>query len=478
MFYYGGKTYTFEEIEKRILEGNFEEDIPFILETLRASFFSQDGIFVITKDLKMILVNEASEKIIGSDGNTMVGRDTPTLVKEGLFGKAASEIVLKSKKQETIVQHQPNGKMILVTATPVFNEEGDIHRIISIVYDMPVLTNLYEDLLKKERQLESYMRIMQMQTQNDIGGIIAESTKMRNMIVFAEQVANNNSTILILGESGVGKGMIAKLIHSLSDRSNKPLISVNCGAIPEQLQESELFGYERGAFTGANREGKMGLIEAADGGTILLDEIGEMPMSLQSKFLTFLETGEITKVGGTEVKRVDVRVIAATNANLREMVSKRKFREDLYYRLNVIPIVVPSLRERKEDIIPLVMHFLNQYNSRNKCEKTINPKMLERLVQYDWPGNVRQLRNMVERMMVLNVESESLLEDLNDEKILIKPISVRDENNIELPVSLNEVTAKMEDAYISRAMAEGGSIRKAASLLGISPSMLYRKINR
>ena len=238
----------------------------------------------------------------------------------------------------------------------------------------------------------------------------------------------------------LGKGMIANLIHAMSKRSDSPMVSINCGAIPANLLESELFGYMPGAFTGANRTGKVGLFEAADGGVVFLDEIGELPLELQPKLLSFLETGEIMRVGSTQVKKVDCRIIAATNRNLKDMVDHNTFREDLYYRLSVIPIHIPPLRERREDIIPLTIRFLKDVNEKNGLNKTLSPEVLEVLKRAEWRGNVRELRNAIERYVVLSLNQEITLTDLP------KSGSRRKEEQSlsleELPVSLPDILAR------------------------------------
>ena len=301
---------------------------------------------------------------------------------------------------------------------------------------------------------------------------------MRSVMNYVERIASNDSSVLILGESGVGKGIIAKAIHSMGRRSDKPFISINCGAIPEQLLESELFGYCKGAFTGANKEGKVGLLEMADGGTVMLDEIGELPMSLQPKVLKFLEEGIISKIGSTETKVVDSRIIAATNRNLREMVENNLFREDLYYRLNVIPLRIPPLRERPEDIAPLTMHFLNLQNKKTGENRKFSSGLIKALEAFKWPGNVRQLRNMVERLLALSGEeviSETELDDLVNEELYGTLSNMED---VQWPIDFLTIRREFEDKWVEKAMLKGGSIRAAAKLLGITPSMMYRYINR
>lgn len=476
MITFKNKQYEFDDIEEKIRNGKLEGEKEFIIEALRSCFFTEDGLTVVDEDGITILSNEAHKNIMCMEGHEIVGKHVSDLVTEGTIQKSASALTIESHRQETITQDLSNGKKILVTATPLFDKEGKLHRIINNLRDVPILQELYEERLKQEALLNNYRSKLKKRDYVEQTGIIAQSSQMRKVIQFAERAAANESTILILGESGVGKGIIARLIHSMSKRHDNVMVSINCGAIPEQLLESELFGYTPGAFTGASRDGKVGLLEAADGGTILLDEIGELPLALQPKLLTFMETGEIMKVGSTKVKKVDCHVIAATNKNLKEMVRAGSFRADLYYRLSVIPIEIPPLRERRDDIVPLIITFLKETNEKNGCNKTISPKLLHKMEQADWNGNARQLRNMVERLVVLSLGQEITMEDFPQEDLNLEKMPPADP--IELPVSLGNITKEVEDRYIELAMKEGGSIRKAAQLLNISPSALFRKINR
>ncbi len=470
------RVYTFEEIEKKVRDGDIEEEKEFIIEALRSCFFTEDGMTLVDEQGVTIMVNGAHGKIMGVEGREIVGKNTKDLVTEGLFQKSASALVFESGKQETITQNLSNGKTILVTATPIFDESGKIKRIVNNLRDVPILNALYEEKMKQETLIDTYRSELSKHRNIVKQGVIAESAGMRSVLEIAERASLNDSIVLLLGESGVGKGMIANLIHAMSKRSDSPMVSINCGAIPANLLESELFGYMPGAFTGANRTGKVGLFEAADGGVVFLDEIGELPLELQPKLLSFLETGEIMRVGSTQVKKVDCRIIAATNRNLKDMVDHNTFREDLYYRLSVIPIHIPPLRERREDIIPLTIRFLKDVNEKNGLNKTLSPEVLEVLKRAEWRGNVRELRNAIERYVVLSLNQEITLTDLP------KSGSRRKEEqslSLEgLPVSLPDILAQIEDEYIALAMKKGGSIRKASKLLNLSPTTLFRKINR
>lgn len=290
----------------------------------------------------------------------------------------------------------------VVTGTPIFDENGRIKYVIMALQDVENFENLYQTLLS-QNQIVSFTTG---KTYQDVGeDIIAKSEVFRNLLSVAENVAYLDSTILLYGESGSGKEVLANYLHKHSDRSEKQLVTVNCAAFSETLIESELFGYERGSFTGANKEGKIGLLEAADGGTLFLDEINSLPLSVQGKLLRALEEKTIQRVGSTKSKKVDFRLIVATNRDLAAMVREGTFREDLYYRLQVIPLTIPPVRERREDIIPLTLHFLHYFCTKYNIPKNLSHDVLETLRNYNWPGNVREIRNFAERIVVMTPRS-------------------------------------------------------------------------
>ncbi|MBI3755492.1 MAG: sigma-54-dependent Fis family transcriptional regulator [Deltaproteobacteria bacterium] len=298
--------------------------------------------------------------------------------------------------------------------------------------------------------------------------IIGESSEMKKIFSLIEKVSESDSTVLILGESGTGKELIATTIHYQGRRKDKPLIKVNCAALPEGLIESELFGHEKGAFTGAIKR-KLGRFELAHGGTIFLDEIGDLPLSTQSKILRVIQERQFERVGGTDTMNVDVRIIAATNRNLEEEVKKRNFREDLYYRLNVIPITLPSLREHKEDIPYLIDFLLSK--CKNKLSRNIrfSKEVLDYLLHYDYPGNVRELENIIERCITLSTSDTVEKDDL--------PSFIFKKNNSNRQVSLSDVAAEAEKEYIIRTLkTTNGNKTKAAEMLGISRKTLWEKI--
>jgi len=301
--------------------------------------------------------------------------------------------------------------------------------------------------------------------------IIGQSEKMIEVLKIITQVAETDSTVLIMGESGTGKELIARAIHENSPRKNNPWVAVNCGGLVDSLLESELFGHIKGAFTGASKD-KIGLVQQADRGTLFLDEVSEMSLATQVKVLRFLENGEVRRLGDSESTHVDVRLIAATNKDLRQEVEKHTFREDLFYRLHVIPIILPPLRERKDDIELLAYHFLEEFNRKlNKSIKGFSKRALVLLKNYSWPGNIRQLRNVIERVVALSQSDRIGPDDLpfrNTDQEIFQSLGTKGEI-----ISLEE----LEKRYIQKVMEQvGGNQKQAAALLGISQTTLWRKL--
>ena len=364
---------------------------------------------------------------------------------------------------------------VLATATPVFNEAGDSQYIFNNVRDITALNEMRERLQDKDeiiRQQNSQLETMKLRL--GVGTIIANSKAFTQVVELARRAATfDGATVLILGESGTGKEVISELIVNTSPRKDKPYLQINCGAIPENLIESELFGYEKGAFTGADAKGRKGLFEAANGGTVFLDEIGDLPLHMQVKLLRVLQQKRIVRVGGTETVNLDVRIIAATNKDLKQMVKEGRFREDLYYRLNVVPIEIPPLRDRKEDILPLVNHFLTVANRKYHTNKSIYSDTIDVLESYSWPGNVRELENLMENLVITTpgdiIRRENLSERL---KFSTEDHGFTEDTEV---ITLKETVERAEYMAIQKAIRQCGSIRKAAVALGVDPSTIVRK---
>jgi PAS domain S-box-containing protein len=438
---------------------------------------SHDGIYLTDGEANTIFMNRAYEKITGIKKEQMLGKNMGFLEKKGVISKSSSLMVLKNGKSVTIEQEFMNGKKVLVSSSPILDDDGKIVMVVTNVRDVTELYELKEQLEKKIELTQKYyseLELMRKQLHEN-SDIIAVDRKMIAVLEMAKKVANVDTTILLLGETGAGKEVVAKFIHRNSKRNENAFIKVNCGAIPENLLESELFGYEKGAFTGANREGKVGMFELADKGTIFLDEIGELPLDMQVKLLRVLQEEEIKRVGGTTTVKVDVKVIAATNRNLKEMVDSKQFRADLYYRLNVIPVKIPPLREREKDIEPLILYFLGILNEKYGMDKTISQGALNCLRHYDWPGNVRELRNIIERVSIMSTEDKIMLEDLpmagincetcDTDKFVVEKSSI----------SMKDAVEKLEASMIENAFQRHGNVRSAAKELGIDASTFVRK---
>lgn len=389
-------------------------------------------------------------------------------------------LVRERKKSVTIMRKMRQGNEIYITGTPVFCD-GQITHVTVNIRDVTELQRLQ---VQVSRLTALYLSAPEENRTSTLAkeNIVVESPAMKRVVDIAIRIAQVDSVVLIYGESGTGKEVIARLIHSLSARSKGPFISINCGAIPENLLESELFGYEKGAFTGAWRDGKPGLFELANGGVIFLDEISEMPLNLQVKLLKILQDMEVYRLGGIKPIKFDVRVIAATNRNLLELVKDKKFREDLFYRLYVVPIEIPPLRNRREDIFPLAWHFLKMYNQKYNQSKTFSSELVAVLETYNWPGNVRELQNIIERLVVTSDT------DVLKPEHLPHSIYQRDEDETEEAsfkeyklsgiVALYQAKELTERALLAQALKMKRTTREIGNLLGISHSTVVRKLQK
>ena len=438
------------------------------------------GISIIDHAGKVLYANPAIQQLYQLSSEDFVGKNISELVKKGIFNISAAQKIFASKKPVSIMQEISSGKKCLTMGMPIFQDNGEIKMIVINSHDVTELYKLKEKLIQSQKLADGYqaqltdMRITQLMKED----IIVRSKKMLDILDLARRLAAVDTTVLILGESGVGKEVVARLLHRAnSKRSDNAFITINCGAVPHNLLEAELFGYERGAFTGASREGKCGLFELADGGSIFLDEVGELPLDLQVKFLRVLQEKNFKRVGGTKEINVDVRVIAASNKNLLELVNEGKFREDLYYRLNVVPIKIPPLRERQEDVVALVNHFVQYFNKKYRFKKILSAELINVMERYDWPGNVRELKNIVERMMVTSGEDILRAENFpldSPGKVNYdsRSISLFQYNNI------NEIMEDVESRVINEVLKNSKTTILAARRLGISRATLARKMQK
>ena len=439
---------------------------------------SFDGLWICNEEGRVVRINRASEEINGVKADQVLNKKMEDLVSEGLIDRSVTLEVLKTRVGLTIIQHLRNGKQILVTGNPVFDEHGEISLVVVNERDITELNRLRSEL-EKSRALtrEYHSELFHLYKEKSFfAEVIIRSELMHRAFNIAMKVAKVDSTVLIQGESGVGKGLFARLIHQASEREGGPFIRVDCGAIPESLIESELFGYEGGAFTGARAKGKPGHFEMAQGGTLFLDEVGEIPQNTQVKILRFIEENEVVPIGGTTPKKIDARIIAATNRNLEPMVDNGLFRSDLYFRLNVVPLKIPPLRERIEDIPPLIHFFLEKFNLKCSTNKVLLPRATDCICRYPFPGNIRELANLIEQLVVLSPHQHIDVEDVPSH------VRMEDSNrNLHLKQSgwnLRKAVESLERETIIRALKVFGNQRKAAGPLGIDQSTLARKAKR
>ncbi len=441
--------------------------------------FSSDEIYVTDGNGITLRVNKVFEENSGIAVERVLGRNVADLEREGLFKPSVARLVLEQKCKVTVLQEYQNKKKVLVTGTPVFEKNGTISRVIINTRDTLKLNVLKAELEETERQKDRYLQEL-LHLQEDINArhIIARSKQMKQLLGVARKVAEVDTVVLLLGETGVGKGMIARYIHDNSPRAKNIFVTINCGAIPENLLESELFGYEPGAFTGADRKGKAGRIELADKGTLFLDEIGDLPPALQVKLLHVIQEGTFMRIGGTKELKLDVHLLAATNKSLKKMVEEGTFREDLYYRLNVIPLEIPPLRQRTEDIGPLAEKFLDKFNQKYRKTKQLSDTALVFLQNYHWPGNVRELENLIERLVI--VIGDDIIEPYHlPETIKITNLKQFETEKISLGSQpLEVIKDEIEKQILERLYIQFKNTYKIAELLRINQSTVVRKLKK
>lgn len=437
---------------------------------------SYDGIYITDQDGITLYTNSAIERITGIPKEYYIGKSVDQLIKRGILNASVTHKVVKLRRTVSVVQDNFAGKETLITGSPVFNAEGEIEQVVTNIRDLSDLNELMHELTKANELNHQYKQeIEKLRKITSKDGVVFVSDKMKMIYEIAERISDIDATVLILGETGVGKDVLARNIYNRSIRSKKgDFIKINCGAIPADLLESELFGYEGGAFTGANQKGKPGMFELAESGILFLDEVGELPLQLQVKLLRALQEREIQRIGGTKPKKIDVRIIAATNRNLSEMVKTGDFREDLFYRLNVIPITIPPLRERREDILALTDLFLTKANEQYKFSKEIDSRLKEYFYQHDWPGNVRELINIVERLVVLTDNRILSINDLPEE---YQPEN-RNQPNLNATLTLKEAVERAEKEILTKAAQTYQTTYEIAEALDSSQATIVRKLKK
>lgn len=449
-----------------------------IIRQLQAIFdSSSDGIWVSDGQGIVISINRASERLNNIDARHFIGHQAQRIVSEGLIDQSVTVEVLQRKSQVSMIQNiRRTGKQLLVTGTPVFDENGELCLVVVNERDVTELNNLRASLEKVRRDKEKVQDKLVELTMLECSGseIIAESRAMQQVLTLALKLARlNASEILLLGESGTGKGLVAKLIHQAGPRKDKPFLQINCAALPQNLFEAELFGYERGAFTGASEQGKAGLLELAQDGTFFLDEIGEMPVETQAKLLKCLDDHEFIPLGGKEPRKMRCNIIAATNRDLEDLVRRKRFRKDLYYRLNTFIIRIPPLRERAEDIFELACLYLRRFNEQYGSSKRFTHRAVRLLTNYPYPGNVRELIGIIKKAVVM---CEDRLLDSFLEQMLSGSLPVPEETD--QGTSLPEQLDRLERELLLQARTMCSSTREMATFLGISQPTVVRKLRK
>ena len=438
-------------------------------------------LMVYDEDRRVVYANGKLTEIADFSLDDLVGVTLDGLIQEGYFTDSASEVVFRTKERQV---RYVGGKLQedrLCISTPILDDAGEISYVISLsllVTEAESLAVVLGEAKRQTQQLEYLARTMMHQD-----SLVAESPAMKEILATLQYVSEMDSTVLLTGETGSGKEVLARFIHNNSVRKDNIFLPLNCGAIPENLVESELFGYEPGAFTGASRGGKPGVFELADQGTLFLDEIGEMPLMMQSRLLRVLENSEVIRVGGGHPIKVDVRIVTATNRDLRKMCEEGKFRWDLYYRLNIFSAKIPPLRERKEDIRPLAEYFLHIFNKKYCSNKVFPQQTLEMLYDYSWPGNVRELRNIIERMFMTSKTDFLIPVDLPvmDLSTLSEDTTFGKQSVFDMQdgLTLKERMNNYEKQIIVHELQKNhGNVAVTAETLGIHKTGLYKKLEK
>jgi PAS domain S-box-containing protein len=440
-------------------------------EIIEGSF---DGILVTDGEGNVLMVNDSYVRYTDLHKEEMLGHNVREHINPVWMKDSVALLAIRNKKTMSMHHTTKHGKNIMVTGAPIFGRDGRIKKVVVNVRDISEIYQLREEL-SKARVLEElfFSAVDDYSAENAPSAeqVVAVDAETQKAFSIGKKVANFNTTVLITGESGVGKDVLAQYIHRKGAlRCNQPFIAVNCGAIPDTLLESELFGYEDGAFSGAKKGGRQGLIEASDGGTLFLDEISEMKPNLQVKLLRVLEDSMVTRIGAQNSVPVDFRVIAATNKDLKCLVQQGLFREDLFYRLSVVKIEIRPLRERGQDIIALALRFIRQFNSQYHLSKKITYEVLKEMEEYDWPGNIRELRNTIESMMVLSDNEYLQLHDL--------PWIDGEGGTTHKDESFEEQIARYEKKILTEAKRKYGTSRNMAAVLKIDQSTIIRKMKK
>jgi transcriptional regulator with PAS, ATPase and Fis domain len=433
-----------------------------------------DPIFVTDADGNVLLSNSTTAYSMDMSLGQLLKSNLNELVEKGYYNFSHALETVKTKKEIRGEIITNLGMTYSTKSTPILDEYGNVTLVVTCGKQKDKNSDKAKGIDEQRKREIDYLRSYVFNEES----VIAESRVMQKTLLTAHAVAQTDSNVLLYGETGTGKEVLAKYVHRHSKRADGPFIVVNCATLPENLVESELFGYKKGAFTGALNSGKVGLFEAANGGTLFLDEIAELPLAQQAALLRVLETKTVRRIGSNTEHKTDFRLVAATNKDLKRLVDKGCFRHDLYYRINIVPITIPPLRERPEDILALSQYFIDYFNAKYSSEFKLDAKTTKSFQQYDWPGNVRELRNIIERNVIINLskyneDTLSVIPDIPDKDLLQYDYF----KLLGLSGSLKDVVKKVEESYIRYILKKtGGKKGEAAKKLGIHRTILYRKL--
>lgn len=448
-----------------------------ILDTL------SDGIYISDKNGNTLKINRMHEKLTGLPRDELLGRNVKELRREGVYDVALNPEIVATRKPATSVQMSRNGRRVVLNGCPVLDDTGEVVLVVTFVRDITLMAQMKDQIGAQSDLIEKYEHNFEYLAQEGSRRfpVLSKDKAIKRVLEQITRLAPTDATVLLLGETGVGKDVFAHKVHEDSPRRSRPFIKVDCASIPENLIESELFGYVAGAFSGALSKGKIGFFELADKGTIFLDEIGELPLSMQVKLLRVLQDQEIVRVGSTQARPVDVRIIAATNRDLEKDVRQGTFRADLFYRLRVAVLDIPALRERPKDIVPLARYFLERFATRYRKKVSFSEQAEEAFLAYDWPGNVREMENMIQGL-VITCDREILdlrdlpgpLLDKQKPGVLAASLSCHAVNVEERP--LWDIMAEIERGLIRDALVYHGSVSKVAKLFQVNRTTIFRKL--
>lgn len=435
-----------------------------------------DALCVTDREGVCVLVNRRHSELTGIPKNDILGQRVQDMVQSGVFDVVLNSRVVETGEDVSGVQNLYNGRTLLLDAHPVKDKMGRVVYVVTVIRDVTTLTRLRGEIALQRELLETLQSLSSSDRSSSRYPLVLQSKAMQVLYAEAAAIAETDATVLLLGETGVGKDVVARRIHRESRRASAPFIKVDCGSIPENLIETELFGYAPGSFSGASKHGKAGLVEAANTGTLFLDEIGELPMPMQSRLLRVLQDFEVMRVGATEPKKIDLRVVAATNKDLEREVARGAFRADLYYRLKVAVVHIPPLRQRRADICPLAESFLAYYAGKYRKQMRFSDEALEILRKYNWPGNVRELENLVQGIVATS--KRAVIEPDDFKGIAVTPAEGGEA--CALPSlegrSLKSIMKELEEAVLAKGLRHYGSISEMARHFQMDRSTIFRKV--